>query len=235
MYAYKLTTQDMKTRRGGFNEVTWELHRQVTAVGKGNELCSPAVIHSYSSPLLAVLLNPIHADIQNPRLFKARCTKVIATDGLKQGHTSMTLVSELEVPTVTTNQRIAFAILCSLEVEQSESYKLWAQGWLLNRDRTATTASAVSRAAYAAADAVYAAADAAYDSARAAYAAAYAAADAAYDSAYAAYAAYDSARAAYAAAYAAYAAADAVNAAARAATNKKIDFVALAEKAMKFC
>ena len=43
MYAYKLTTQDMKTRSGYSNEVTWKIGKKVVANGDGTDLCSSDV------------------------------------------------------------------------------------------------------------------------------------------------------------------------------------------------
>ena len=66
MIVYKLTSQQrlthggMKWPRKGF--------RPPRLTGEGG-LCSPGWYHAYEHPLLAVLHNPIHGDIQNPRCF----------------------------------------------------------------------------------------------------------------------------------------------------------------------
>jgi hypothetical protein len=213
MKKYKLTDQHMRTHNG----FQWELGKEVITDGENEELCNKHWLHYYHHPLLAVLLNPAHAQINYPRLFEAKALgKHLDDKGLKGGCTKMTLVKEIELPEITLNQKIAFGILCSLEIYKKSKYVKWANNWLSGVDRTAYTA----RAAYADARAAYAA-DAADD-----YAAAYAvyAADdyAAARAAYAAYAA--AARAAYAAARAAYAAyADA-----------DIDLIKLAKKALKY-
>jgi len=203
MIRYKLTDQDMQTHGG----CQWEIGRKKTISKKGNELCSGDVFHFYDSPLLAVLLNPIHADIANPRMFECEIDAIAAHDGLKGGCKKMALVREIELPEISVTQKIAFGVLSAMEVCPDRSFKRWARGWLSGKNRTAEAA------ADAAVHAVALAADAS-DS----YAA---------HAAHAALAAYAAADAALAAVHAAYAA----EAAARA--NKHVGFVAIAEKAME--
>ena len=196
-YLYKLTDTHMQTY-GGYQ---WEIGKEETAPGKG-ALCSKGWFHFYTHPLLAVVLNPIHAEIKEPRLFKAVCSGKLKKDhGLKVGVSSAVLVEEIPLPKITLTQKVAFGILCAKEVYKDEKWFIWADNWLSGKDRSHKTA-------YAAADA-----DAAYAHA---HAAAAAAADAHAATAYAhaatahaatAHAA--TAAAAYAAAAAAYAAADA--------------------------
>jgi hypothetical protein len=214
MKKYKLTDQDIRTHNG----FQWELGKEVITDGENEELCNEHWLHYYHHVLLAVLLNPIHANIDNPRLFEAKALgKHLDDKGLKGGCTKMTLIKEIELPEITLNQQIAFGILCSLEVYKESTYILWANDWLNNVDRSAARAYAAANAASNA----NAAADAAY--------AAYAAADAADAARYAAYAAAAAAAARYAAAAAAarYAAADA-------AADANIDLIKLAKKAFKY-
>jgi hypothetical protein len=214
MKKYKLTDQDIRTHNG----FQWELGKEVITDGENEELCNKHWLHYYHHPLLAVLLNPIHAKIDNPRLFEVKALgKHLNDNGLKGGCTKMTLVKEIELPEITLNQQIAFGILCSLAVYKESTYILWANDWLNNVDRSAARAYAAANAASNA----NAAADAAY--------AAYAAADAADAARYAACAAAAAAAARYAAAAAAarYAAADA-------AADANIDLIKLAKKAFKY-
>ncbi len=50
---YKITTLDGMTRVGYPNQTQWELRKSVTAPGNG-DLCSPAYLHAYKSPLIAI-------------------------------------------------------------------------------------------------------------------------------------------------------------------------------------
>jgi len=134
---YKLTDQNLRTYKG----YQWVLGQERTAPGNG-PLCSDGWIHAYTDPLLAVLLNPIHANIEKPRLF--RCAGVVgATDcGLKVGCTSLTLVEALPLPTITTEQRVRFAIMCALKVCSQQEFQAWARKWLSGEDRSAKAAAA---------------------------------------------------------------------------------------------
>jgi hypothetical protein len=239
MLRYKLTTQNLQTHNG----FQWEIGKTVTTDGSGS-LCSQGWLHCYTHPLLAVLLNPIHADIDNPKLFEVGCSGITKTDnGLKEGFTEMTIMKQLDLPVITTTQKIAFAILCSLEVYKAPAYVEWADNWLSGKDRAASAASraarAAARAADAAASAVWAAASAASRAASAAARAARAAeaAASAASAARAAYAALAAASAASRAARAADAAAEAADAAwaARAAASTtSINLIAIAEKAITY-
>ncbi len=175
----KLTDQNMKTHNG----FQWELGKKEIIKKKGGNLCSDSYFHCYEHPLLSVLLNPMHADIKNPRLFLIEVGGKSKDDnGLKCGFKEMTLIEEIRLPEITINQRIAFGILCALQVYKEESFVKWANDWLHNVDRSKVSASAAYASASASASAAYAA-YAAY--AASAYASAANAAYAAYASAYA--------------------------------------------------
>ena len=136
MKLYKLTDQNMRTYAG----FQWELSTERTATG-GGPLCTNAWLHAYTDPLLAVLLNPIHADIQKPRLFECD-GDVGATDhGLKVGCTALTLKKEMPLPETTTEQRVRFGILCAKEVCRGPAWLEWADAWLDGDDRSARAAA----------------------------------------------------------------------------------------------
>jgi hypothetical protein len=186
---YKLTDQNLQT----YNGYQWELNKPKETSGKG-ELCGPGWLHFYYSPELALFLNPLHANIDNPRLFKAEASGSFKDDrGLKGGATGLKITEEIPVVPPTLEQKVTFAILCALEVCEDSSFIKWANDWLSGKDRSAASAYiAVEAAANAAAAAASAAASAAYYATYAATYAADAASSAAYDAAntagYAAYA-----------------------------------------------
>ena len=180
-YAYKLLSQEMTSR----NNTKWEIGKaiEISKEFSGNELCSNQLLHCYASPEIAVFMNPAHANISEPRLFRIRCSKILADDGTKQGCKKQTLLKELPLPEISVEQRIKIAILCATEVYKEPNFLVWAENWNTGKDRTAISANAAAYAAYYADSAANAAAYAAY------YAASYAA--------YAAYAAsYNAAKAA---------------------------------------
>jgi hypothetical protein len=142
---YKLTDEHGQTH----NETQWGPGFSHKTPGVG-EMCGPGYIHAYTHPVLAVLLNPIHADFSNPRLWKASGT-IRRTDGLKVGTWDLTTEAEIPLPVVTTEQMIKFAILCAKAVYKDVLFNKWADAWLDDSDRTARAARAAGAAAWTAA------------------------------------------------------------------------------------
>lgn len=110
MICYKLTDANLCTH-GGYQ---WTLGEKRSTDGRG-DLCGPGFLHFYLDPLLAVMLDPIHANIGGAaRLFRAKAGGTIRHDrGLKAGAASLTLLEEMPLPVVTTAQRVAFAKACA--------------------------------------------------------------------------------------------------------------------------
>lgn len=145
MTIYKLTDQHLRTY-GGFQ---YTLGVEATATGEGG-LCSPGLLHFYLSPEVAALLNPIHAAIQTPRLWRAETSDVPVMDGTRKGGVRrMTLIEELPLPVLTTEQRVQVAIVCAWPTGSS-GWRRWALGWLRGEDRAAAKAAAAAGAAWAA-------------------------------------------------------------------------------------
>ena len=214
MKAYKLTNENGQTK----NQTQWGPNVSHSAKGEpGQSLCSDGWMHFYTNPLIAVLMNPIHAEFKSPKLWECETSGEELHEALKSGCKTLTTIEEIPLPEITLNQKIAFGILCAKEVCTDEAWNQWADRWLNGEDRTkesaaASDAAAINASAHDLGNAAYAAAGAA-NNARAA-AAAY---DAAIDVSNAA------ANASYAAAYA-YAAAAAAN----------INFIEIAEQAMNY-
>jgi hypothetical protein len=203
MKLYKLTDQEGKT----FGGTQWgkDITHTVSVI-KNPKLCSKDIIHAYRDINLAFLLNLIHGNFDNPKVWEAE-GDICVEDWGKVGCFNLKTVRQIDAPEWIGGKkerfvRIKFAILCAEAVllifekkypEDKRPRKSIeaAKGYLKNPS---------------------------IDNDVAAYAAAYAD-DAA---AYAAAAAYNAA-----AAYAAYAA---LNAAA--AMDKKINFSDLAEQAI---
>ena len=219
--AYKLLSQDMMSN----GNTKWEIGVKKIKKDTGNyKMCTNNVFHCYSHPVLALFLNPIHANIENPRIFKIKVDRIVASDGLKQASLEQTIIEELIIPKPTLIQTTAFGIICAKHIYKNIKFQSWANNWLSNEDRSIHAARAAARAAE---DAAWAAEAAA----RAVCAAVCAAEDAARAAAWAAEAA---ARAVCAAEDAARAAAWAAEDAARACNNKKQSsfLIQAAEQAM---
>ena len=143
--------QEGYTRKGQKGETYWLDGQEKIATGNGNKLCTESVIHYYDHSLLAVLFNPIHANITNPRLLAIEIDKEWAHDGLKGGCKKAKFVKIVKLPEITTEQRITFAIRISLKFYRNKNYKIWAENWLNGKDRSVASAErAAARAARAA-------------------------------------------------------------------------------------
>ena len=70
MKVYKLTDKDGKT----YCNTQWGPNVSHSANGKSGELCSSGWIHFYTNPLIAVLMNRIHANFTSPRLWEAEAS-----------------------------------------------------------------------------------------------------------------------------------------------------------------
>jgi hypothetical protein len=179
MKFYKLLTQDLTSH----NKTKWELNKTITVTKEGIQMCTDQVLHCYNHPLLAILFNPLHANISNPRLFEIEVDKIVNTDGLKYASKSQTLIKELIIPEISLEQKVEFAIRVAKLVYKDTKWNTWADNWLDKSDRTKESAYAAAYAVYAYHAAANAACHAANAAARAARDAAYAdaAADAAAD------------------------------------------------------
>ena len=141
---FKLTTQEGKTR----NETQWGENISHEATGDiKQDLCSDAWIHAYTHPLLAVLMNPAHADIENPILWEGKGEGEAKFEPLKCGFRKFTTLKKIPLPEVTDVQKVAFGILCAKEVYKDSSWNQWADKWLSGEDRTKSSAYAASSAA----------------------------------------------------------------------------------------
>ena len=215
MKLYKLTNEKDQTYGG----CQWGEGVQHKTSGEG-PLCGSGWTHWYTHPLLAVLLNPIHRDLDltKAHLWEGEGTVGAEDHGLKVGCADGKTIRRVDLPTITGQQRVRFGILCAREVYHEKNWIAWSEMWLSGGDR-----SAAARAA--------AAAEAARAAAWEAPAATEAARAAAWEAAGAAEAAWAATEAARAAAWAATAAAWEAWAAAEAARAAVLDLVALAKKA----
>jgi hypothetical protein len=180
---YKLTDEKLQTHAG----FQWEVGKKHGPLSGKGKLCGPGWFHAYHSPELAVLMNPTHAAIKMPLLWRAKASgKTLDDYGLKLGVQSLKLVEQIPLPIYTTNRRVAFGIYCAWQVYDDDAkWRDWTCGWLSGADRSANAAYAAAYSANAAANPACAAANAANAAAYATYAAANAATYAANAAAYA--------------------------------------------------
>jgi len=142
MKAYKLTNQDMTTH----GDCKWVVGEWTETNGEG-EMCGPGWLHCYDDPLLAVLHNPIHANIKDPMLWEVEVEGEKKTDGLKSAYTRMRLVKRVAMPRISRVKKIAYAILCAKEVCKDKEWNAWADDWLSGKGRSKKAAWAAAAAA----------------------------------------------------------------------------------------
>lgn len=172
IHKYKLIDQKGYTRHGQEGETFWLDGQEKEAQGKGSKLCSTDVIHFYNDPIIAIIMNPTHANIPNPRLIEIEIDEIVAPDELKGGCKKAKFIKEIPVPEVSLNQKVRFAIQLALFVSKhwkSDEWVKWAELWL-QQEATAEAATSTADVAWAVAEAACTAAWAA-ETARAAWAA----------------------------------------------------------------
>jgi len=134
MKLYKITDENDKT----YGECHWGKNITHSTDGEGT-MCGPGYTHWYTDPLLAVLLNPIHAnfDLDTAHLWEGEGEVVRVDYGMKVGCTVATTIRRIKLPKVTTTHRVTFGILVAREVSNSKSWDVWADEWLSHRDSSA--------------------------------------------------------------------------------------------------
>ena len=91
---------------GGFQ---WKLGEWKSTPGKG-ELCTAGWIHCYDGLELALLMNHIHANFQNPLAFEIETRgRTLNDHGRKRGVESARLIRRLSRPKITREMRFGFA------------------------------------------------------------------------------------------------------------------------------
>ena len=170
---YKLTNNVHKTQ----NNTSWG--KNIThklPEKKKYTICSGDVLHAYPSPELAALMDVIYSGYLPHGILWECIGEEVVADGTKIGCRVLTTLAQIPIPSYTTNQRIAFGILCAQYVYKDPDWNAWAKKWLSGEDRSKESAYSTSHITSAAALAAdYAApntcaARAANETARAAYA-----------------------------------------------------------------
>lgn len=142
MKLYKLTDSAGYTRREKYNECQWGEGVSHSADSREKAtLCGPGVIHAYTSPLLAILLNPIHANLDKSLLLLWEAEgDVVARDWDKVGVLTLTTLKQISAPVITTEVRVTFGILCAQEVCEDAAWNKWSADWLSGKDRSSESA-----------------------------------------------------------------------------------------------
>ena len=167
MIIYKLTDQNDQSHGG----MQWGKNVERTVPG-GGPLCTRNWLHGYKTPLIAVLMNPIHGnyDPDTMHLWETDAD-VKKEDGFKLGCTRQKTLQRKRIPKISINAKIRVAIYLARSKfsGKNNAWDTWATNWLSGKDRStwaahaAGAATSASYAAGAATDAAtYAAGAAAY-------------------------------------------------------------------------
>ncbi|MEE8388535.1 MAG: hypothetical protein V3R65_08160 [Acidiferrobacterales bacterium] len=90
-----------------------------------------------ASPLVAIMLNPWHAQLDKPKMLEMLFTTAAADTSTP---TISMDVREVDVPETTTDQKIIFALMVISEVYGNEQFDQWAEKWINGSDRGAQSA-----------------------------------------------------------------------------------------------
>jgi len=139
---YKLTDRQEST----YNDTVWgeNVTHSIPADRPGFKLCSSQVIHAYEHPVIAVLLNPVHAGFYHPLLWEAEGEVVVREGQLKCGVKKLTTLRQIPLPVGGATRRLNIAIRCALLVYTEARFVAWANNWLDGSDRTQDCAHALS-------------------------------------------------------------------------------------------
>ena len=138
MIAYKATDGDGHTKGGMY----WGVGVTNRATGEGNELCTNGVLHVYETPEQAAFMLPAHVEGYT-RLFEVEVPEIVANDGTKCWVKEATVLREIPMPVLTTEQRVTIAIRVSLLAYSNPGYVKWAEDWLSGEDRSERAAEPI--------------------------------------------------------------------------------------------
>lgn len=127
---FLLTDSNGRTRRGSCVE---KICSYIISP-KDSDIIVQNIWECGESPLLAVMSNPLHVDgVGPPRLFKVSCHTIRSTDTscLRECH-----AHELEVPMVSAEQKLVFAMYSVRELSPDHAFAAWVVRWLANIDRS---------------------------------------------------------------------------------------------------
>jgi len=128
---YKMTNENGQTK----NYTQWGQNIEHIVTGQLDKVD----LNAFTDPLLAVLLSPIYCNFKRPQLWEAE-GYIEKENVLHVECTRLKTICQIELPQVTIEQRIRFAILCIKEVYLNVEWNNWADKWLSGENRTSATA-----------------------------------------------------------------------------------------------
>jgi hypothetical protein len=113
----------------------------ISATGKG-EISGIGFIRVYDHPLIAVLMNPIHGNIDEPIMWEVKGEIKIKGSQLECACVSVTALRQIPIMIIPRERRIRFAILSAKSVSRNNQWIKWADDWLAGTDRTVASSIA---------------------------------------------------------------------------------------------
>jgi hypothetical protein len=133
MARYLLTNTDNYTWRGS----RIFPGRSVFSSKTGHNVIEKNSAEIGESPLVAIMLNPWHAQLDEPKMLELQFSQVAV---VKDDPSINMQVRETGVPSVTTDQKIVFALMVLKEVYENVGFAEWAGSWISGTDRSAESA-----------------------------------------------------------------------------------------------
>ena len=133
MTRYLLTNAEHETWRGS----RVSLGRSVISSKSEDSVIDRNTEELGDSPLVAVMLNPWHAQIDHQKMLELEIGEI---EAIHDNRCIYMTVRETGVPSVTTDQKIVFALMALQEVYQNPVFNEWADGWISGSDRSAESA-----------------------------------------------------------------------------------------------
>ena len=133
MAKYLLTNSENHTRRGSCIVPGHSIFLSQVP----NNIVAENASEIGTSPLVAIMLNPWHAQLDKPKMVQMLFTTV---DVDTSSPTISMDVREVDVPETTTDQKIIFALMVITEIYGNEQFNQWAEKWINGSDRGARSA-----------------------------------------------------------------------------------------------
>jgi hypothetical protein len=91
----------------------------------------------YHSPLVLLFMYPAYeGDINNPRVWKCQGKNLTRDEGFRQRFETLTTLEPVEVVWPTPEQRMTFALINTLTVNQNKYFSEWAMKYLKKEDQS---------------------------------------------------------------------------------------------------
>ncbi|MEE8481990.1 MAG: hypothetical protein V3S12_01425 [Acidiferrobacterales bacterium] len=133
MAKYILADSDNRTRRGDYIFPSGSSFSSQSSSNIVSENASEIA----ATPLVAIMLNPWHAQLDNPKMLKMHFTTELDDTNDPIFRTN---VCEVPMPEATTDQKIIFALLVIKQVYKNTEFNQWAEKWITGSDRGAASA-----------------------------------------------------------------------------------------------